>query len=435
MRVTCVDVTSCTPGVGSRSGTSTTMGSMAVMPRQSLCGSFRPVAALTADVVIIGGGVTGASIAFHLAARGLSDVIVIDKSFVASGATGRSSACVRQHYTTATACRMILFSLDFFERFEDITGGHSAGFRRTGYLLGVDEKMRKPMETSVALQRSVGIGTGLVSPTDMREIEPRLHTEDWTAGCYEPASGYCNPVETAQGLARAARDRGVRVMEETEALGVLTEGDRVTGVRTSRGDIQTKRVVNAAGIWGARVGALVGLDIPISVCRHKISIVTWPEATRRPHPMVYDFVTNIYTRPEMSEHILVGGLDAQEQHDIADPDSYKEGVSLDESTDALARVSHRFPVLGDGRIARGYAGCFDVTPDWHPILDRVGPEGSYVAAGFSGHGFKLSPAVGHMMAALITEGPGAHPDLATFRLSRFAEGKPIRGTYGDWLMS
>ena len=97
-------------------------------------------------------------------------------------------------------------------------------------------------------------------------------------------------------------------------------------------------------------------------------------------------------------------------------------------------MSHRFPVLAEGRIARGYAGCFDVTPDWHPIMDQAGPEGSYVAVGFSGHGFKLSPAVGHMMAALVTEGPGGHPDLPAFRLSRFAEGKPIRGTYGDWLM-
>jgi glycine/D-amino acid oxidase-like deaminating enzyme len=389
---------------------------------------------LTADVVIIGGGVTGTSTAFHLTARGVRDVLVVDKSFVASGGTGKSSACVRQHYTTAETCRMIRFSLDCFQRFEEITGGHACGFRRTGYLLGVDDKMRKPMEASVALQRSVGIETRLVSPREMHDIEPRLQIEDLVAGCYEPDSGYCNPAETAQGFARAARERGARVLEETEVLSVLTDGDRVTGVNTTRGEIRAPRVVNAAGLWGSRIGAMMGLDIPISVCRHKISIVSWPETVRRPHPMVYDFVTNIYTRPELGEHILVGGLDAEESHDLADPDHYKEGVSLDESTDALARVSHRFPVLAEGRIARGYAGCFDVTPDWHPIMDQVGPEGSYVAVGFSGHGFKLSPAVGHMMAALVTEGSSGHPDLPTFRLSRFAEGKPIRGTYGDWLM-
>ena len=390
--------------------------------------------AQTADVVIIGGGVTGASIAHHLAERGVRDVIVVDKGTVASGATGRSSACVRQHYTTVETCRMIKYSLGVFERFEEVTGGGSCGFRRTGYLLGVDDTMRAPMEASVKLQQGVGIDTRFVSPADMRAIEPRLLTEDWVAGCYEPDSGYCNPVETAQGFARSARAKGVRVLEDTEAVGIRVAGDRVTGVDTSRGPIEARRVVNAAGLWSARVGAMVGLELPITVCRHKINIVTWPEPARGPHPMVYDFVTNIYTRPEMGEHILVGGLDADEAHDVADPDRFKEGVSLDESTDALARVSQRFPVLADGTIARGYAGCFDVSPDWHPIIDRVGPEGHYVAAGFSGHGFKLCPAVGNMVAALVAEGPSAAPDAATFRLSRFAEGKPIRGTYGDWLM-
>jgi glycine/D-amino acid oxidase-like deaminating enzyme len=390
--------------------------------------------ALTADVVIVGGGVTGTSIAFHLARRGVRGVVVVDKGAVASGATGKSSACVRQHYSTLETCRMIRYSLDVFLHFEELTGGGACGFRRTGYLQGVGEAMRPPMELSVALQHGVGIDTRLVSPSEMREIEPRMRTDDLAAGCYEPGSGYCNPAETAQGFATAARARGARLLEDTEVLAITAAGDRVTGVRTSRGVIETPRVVNAAGLWGARVGAMAGLDIPITVCRHKISIVSWPEAARRPHPMVYDFVNNIYTRPEMGEHILVGGLEPEESHDVADPDRYKEGVSLDESADALARVSHRFPVLAEGRIARGYAGCFDVTPDWHPVLDRAGPEGSYVAVGFSGHGFKLSPAVGDMMAALVTEGPGAHPDLAAFRLSRFAEGRLIRGTYGDWLM-
>src|SRR5438132_1915747 len=244
--------------------------------------------ALTADVVIIGGGATGTSIAFHLAARGVRDVIVVDKGFAPSGATGKSSACLRQHYSTAETCRMIRYSLDVFERFEDLTGGGSCGFRRTGYLLGVDERRQKPMEASVALQRGVGIQARLVSPSEMREIEPRLRVEDLVGGCYEPDSGYCNPAETAQGFARAARARGARILEETEVLAVLTEGSRVTGVRTTRGDIQAPRVVNAAGLWAPRIGATIGLELPITVCRHKINIVTWPEAARRPHPMVYD---------------------------------------------------------------------------------------------------------------------------------------------------
>jgi glycine/D-amino acid oxidase-like deaminating enzyme len=389
---------------------------------------------LTAAVVIIGGGVTGASTAFHLTQRGVRDVILVDKGSLASGGTGKSSACVRQHYSTAETCRMIRYSLDFFQHFGDRVGGESCGFRHTGYLLGVDDKMRVPMEASVALQRSVGIDTRLVSPLEMREIEPRVRVDDLVAGCYEPASGYCNPVETAQGFARGARAAGVRILEDTTVVGLLVDGDRVRGVKTTAGDIHAPVVLNAAGLWSAPVAAMAGVDLPIHICRHRISIVTWPQAEQRPHPMFYDFVNNIYTRPELGEHILVGGLDAEESRATANPDAYQEGVSLDESTDSLARVSHRFPVLADGHIARGYAGCFDVTPDWHPILDRVGPEGYHVAAGFSGHGFKLSPAVGNMVATLITNGPNGHPDLPTFRLSRFAEGKPIRGTYGDWLM-
>ena len=385
-------------------------------------------------MVIIGGGVTGASTAFHLTRGGVCNVVVVDKSVIASGGTGKSSACVRQHYSTAETCRMIRYSLEFFQHFAERVDGASCGFRHTGYLLGVDERMRVPMEASVALQRSVGIDTRLVSPTEMRELEPRLRTDDLVTGCYEPASGYCNPVETAQGFARAARAAGARILEDTAVIGVRVEGNRIRGVRTTSGDIDAPVVVNAAGLWSARVAAMAGVDLPIHVCRHKISIVTWPEREQRPHPMVYDFVTNIYTRPELGEHILVGGLDVDESRDAVDPDNYKEGVSFDENTDALARVSQRFPALADGHIARGYAGCFDVSPDWHPILDRVGPDGFHVAAGFSGHGFKLSPAVGHMVATLVVDGPGGHPDLPTFRLSRFDEGKPIRGTYGDWLM-
>jgi glycine/D-amino acid oxidase-like deaminating enzyme len=324
---------------------------------------------------------------------------------------------------------MIRFSLDCFQRFEELTGGHSCGFRRTGYLLGVDDKMRKPMEASVTLQRSVGIETRLVSPTEMRDIEPRLQIEDLVAGCYEPDSGYCNPAETARRFARARASAAARPRGDRGAQRPDRRGDRVTGVNTTRGEIRAPRVINAAGLWGSRIGAMMGLDIPISVCRHKISIVSWPEAIRRPHPMVYDFVNNIYTRPELGEHILVGGLDAEESHDLADPDHYKEGVSLDESTDALARVSHRFPVLAEGRIARGYAGCFDVTPDWRDP-DQVGP-------GQLRRGRVLRPRHSSRRpwphdGALVTR--AGRPSDLPFRLSRFAEGEPIRGTYGDWLM-
>src|SRR5215831_14867601 len=217
----------------------------------------------TADVLIIGGGVTGASTAFHLTRRGVRSVVLVDKGTIASGGTGKSSACVRQHYSTAETCRMIRYSLDFFQHFAERADGASCGFRHTGYLLGVDDKMRKPMEASVSLQRSVGIDTRLVSPDEMREIEPRLRADDLVLGCYEPASGYCNPVETAQGFARAARAAGARILEDSAVVGLLLEGDHVRGVRTKAGDIHAPVVVNAAGLWSGPVAAMAGVELPI----------------------------------------------------------------------------------------------------------------------------------------------------------------------------
>jgi glycine/D-amino acid oxidase-like deaminating enzyme len=389
---------------------------------------------MKADVVVVGGGVIGLSIAFHLTRRGIRNVVVVEKNFLASGATGKSSACIRQHYSIPQTCRMVLKSLRFFQQFEELTGGRTASFVRTGYLLGVDDRLRVQMEASVALQRSVGIDTRLVTREEMGELEPRLRTDDLVAGCYEADAGYADPSQTAQGLAGAAREQGVRILEQAEVVGVIASGNRIGGVRTTDGEIESPVVVNATGLWGDRLGRMVGLDIPITVCRHKINFVAWPDEARAPHPLVYDFVTNIYTRPETGGLVLVGSLDSDELKDRADPDHYQEGVSFDETADALQRIAHRFPVLERGAVAKGYAGCFDVTPDWHPILDQAGPDGFYLAVGFSGHGFKLSPAVGEMMAELITGGPRPASDISVFGLSRFAEDKPIRGTYGDCLM-
>ena len=273
--------------------------------------------AMTADVVIIGGGATGASTAYHLAKRGVKNVLLVEKQFLASGPTGRSSACVRQHYSTPETCRLVLKALRFFERFEEHTGGRTAGFVRTGYLLGVDDRLRKAMESSVQLQQSQGIDSRLITPAEARAIEPRLAIDDLTGACYEPEAGYADPAQTTAGFAAAAREMGVKIMEETSVTGIRVAGDRVSAVETSRGPIETRTVLNAAGTWAQHLGRAVGVEVPITVCRHKIALVEWPADAQGPHPMVYDFVTNIYTRPETGNMILVGPLDSEELEDRA----------------------------------------------------------------------------------------------------------------------
>jgi glycine/D-amino acid oxidase-like deaminating enzyme len=286
----------------------------------------------------------------------------------------------------------------------------------------------------VSLQQAVGIRTRLVTREDMQAIESRLRVDDFAGGCYEPDAGYADPAGTAQGFAGAARDHGVRIWEETEAVGIATVDGRVTKVRTTRGDIETPVVVNAANLWADRVARMVGIEVPITVCRHPVSFFTRPPSAAQPHPLVYDFVNDIYTRPETGHLTLVGPL-SDSTSDRIDPDRYHEGVTFEETACAMERVVHRFPVMELGRVAKGYAGCFDMTPDGYPILDESAVGGVYLAVGFSGHGFKLSPAVGDMMARLILEGKSASDDIHAFRLSRFAEGRPIRSAYDDGLMS
>ena len=389
----------------------------------------------TADVVVIGGGVIGTATAFYLVKAGVRNVTLVEKDFLGSGMTGKSSACVRQHYSNPETARMALKGIRAFEHFEELTGGHSAGFVRTGYLLGVPEDLRVKMRNAVELQRAVGISTTMVTPQEMREIEPRLNVEDFAIGCYEPDSGYADPNSTVQGLAKGAKALGATILEQTAVTGLERQGDRVTGVLTTAGPIATPKVINAANVWGDRIAKMFGVEVPIVACRHKISFIQRPPESAKPHPMIYDFVNMIYTRPEPGALTLVGGLDPKEGEDLADPDAYDAGVDLDSTIDALTKLAHRVSGLDNGSVSKGYTGLFDVTPDWHPILDEV-PAGSgfYLSLGFSGHGFKLGPAIGEMMTDLITRGCQPASDLNLFKLERFAQNKPIRGAYGDMLM-
>lgn len=388
----------------------------------------------TADVVIIGAGVTGSSIAFNLAVRGVTNVVVLEKNFIASGATGKSSACIRQHYSTEVTARMVRRSLDVFAHFGDAVGG-TAGFTKTGYLMGVPERDFEALQKVVAMQQRVGINTRLVSPEEIRELEPRTRVEDFAGGAWEPDSGYADPSDTTSSFIRRARELGVRVQQGTEVVGLQLAGGAVTEVVTTQGRFATPAVVDAAGAWGDRVAAMAEVAIPMTVCRHNICFVKRPSEAAARHPMLYDFVSQVYTRPEGSDLTLVGSLDPSEISDTVDPDQYDHGVSYDRTVEMTGYVTHRFPAFESGYFHSGYSGFFDVMPDWHPILDAVpGIRGLYLAVGFSGHGFKLAPAVGEMMAELVVHGKQPGSDIDAFRFSRFAENKPLRGMYDEGLM-
>jgi glycine/D-amino acid oxidase-like deaminating enzyme len=390
--------------------------------------------AKTADVVIIGAGVMGASIAFNLALRGITNVAVIEKNFIAAGATGKSSACVRQHYSTEVGARMVLRSLEVFRNFSEVVGG-TAGFVQTGYLMGVGERDHQALKKVIAMQQAVGINTSLLSPKEIEEIEPRVSTHDLVAGAWEPDSGYADPSDTTNAFIGHAREMGVRLYQNTQVIGLKKAAGAIKEVNTSQGSFSAPVVINAAGVWGDRIGAMVGIHIPITVCRHQIRLIKRPAAAIASHPMFYDFQHQFYCRPEGRDLTLMGTLDPAEINDRIDPDRYNDGVNAEQTLDAVTALCDRFPVFEAGHMHSGYSGPFDVTPDWHPIIDEApGVRGFFLALGFSGHGFKLSPAVGEMVAELVISGKRAESDVNTFRYSRFAENQPVRGMYDEGLM-
>ena len=379
----------------------------------------------TADVVIIGGGVTGASIAFHLAELGVRRVLVLERRFLASGGTGHSVGIVRQLYPTPETSAMVRRSLDVFQQFGDAVGG-DAGYVACGVLIGVSPSMRPKLETNLAMQRNIGIRAEIVEPDDVARVEPAIDASGLGAVLWEPESGYGDPTAVTLAYADAARRRGVTIEQGTDVTAVRVLGARVAGVDTTRGPIDAPVVVNAAGLWSPHVARLAGVELPIIIGRHPVFVVE-RGASAASHRVYLDLAGGSYARPETGGLTLTGSLTDDETEHPMDPELLGAEAGFEEASAVLERTGRAMPRLADARYRRGYAGAFDITPDWMPILDQTGPSGFFTAAGMSGHGFKLSPAVGEMMAALIT---GASPPIsaAPFRLDRFAS-SAISGTF------
>ena len=380
-----------------------------------------------ASAVIIGGGVTGASIAFHLAASGMRDVLALERRTLASGGTGRSVGIVRQLYPTRETSQMVVRSLHVFQRFRQAVGGES-GYVGCGALIGVSPAMRPKLEATVELQRAVGVRAEVLEPRDLARVEPRIDPENLGAVLYEPDSGYGDPTAVTNGYADAARRHGARIEQGVEVVAIRRSEDRVTGVETASGErIDTPIVVNAAGLWSPAVARLAGVTLPIVIGRHPVFVVERDASFGRPHLVYLDLAGGSYARPETGGLTLTGSLTDDETQHPMEPELLGADVGLDEAAEVLARTGRAIPRLVDARYRRGWAGAFDITPDWMPILGESSVRGFWIAAGMSGHGFKLSPAVGEMMAALIM-GTTPPVDPTPFAFRRF-EGKGASGTF------
>ncbi|MFN2188984.1 MAG: NAD(P)/FAD-dependent oxidoreductase [Candidatus Promineifilaceae bacterium] len=380
------------------------------------------------DVIIIGGGIMGCCTAFELAKRGISTAIV-EKGTIGDGPSGKSSAIIRQHYSNELTARMALYSLGVFQNFETLFGGE-CGFTKTGFLLMVDAKDEAGLRSNVAFQQGLGINTGIISKEDAKELLPSLEMTDLVAMAYEPDSGYADPYLTVNAYAQAARRHGALIYQENRVLEVLFKGGRVAGVRTQEGKLDAPVVINCGGAWGAQIARMAEISAPINACRVQVAFFRRPSGQEPSHPVIADFVNSTYFRSETGGITLVGLIDPEEANAIVDPDSYREYMDDTFLLEAGERLVRRYPAMEFGQSAGGYASLYAITPDWHPIVDEV-PRGSgfFLCSGFSGHGFKLGPAVGLMVSDMVLGVSTPRFDPRLLRFDRFEQDDPVSGGY------
>ena len=385
---------------------------------------------LTAEVVIIGGGVMGCSIAYNLAARGMTNVLLLERDVLGSGSTGRSTASVHTHYSTEVLARMAYRSLQVFRNFDDVVGGE-CGFTETGHLVFAGRNDYARVVASVALQREIGIETSIINRQDAAELFPGFHLDDCAAIAYERLSGHADASGTALAYASRARQLGVRTALRSPATGLEIAGGKVAAAITARGRISTGCVIVAAGAWSRNFLAPYGVSLPLEIARHEVVAFRRPSAGLSNLPGVSDISNQIYFRPEGSDLLLVGGGGPGET--VEDPAVYGQRPTQGFIESVWTRLAKRIPVMEQAEYTTGFAGLYTSTPDRHPIMGPVdGIQGLHLCAGFSGHGFKLAPAVGAAVAEAVLGSPATPSsiDISPLRLARFDQGQLNTPGYG-----
>ena len=379
----------------------------------------------TSDVIIIGGGIHGASLAFHLAQMGVKPT-VLEKQFIAAGATGRSSGLVRMHYDLEPESRLAWISFEYFRNWADMVGGKS-GFTRTGFMQFVSPDVLDNLKANVRMHQQLGIPSLLIDQGDIGRLAPSFYRKDIELAAYEPESGYADPFLCTSSFLESARKLGAQLVQECEVMEIVIQGDRVQGVKTSQGEFAAPIIVNAAGAWAGKVAELAGLDLPIDTWRHDTMFIRRPDKLHSEHPTVIDFPNSMYFRPETGRLTLVGLEDDNPIGEAPDGDSDHSKPGFVER--AIDRICKRIPGMDNGSLHSSHGGYDGITPDQRAILGMAGPEGFFLTCGFSGTGFKIAPAVGACMAELIVDGEAKTADIEPFNPQRFTVGDLLVGDH------
>lgn len=366
----------------------------------------------TAEVAIVGGGIMGASAAYHLARRGCSDVVILEKDLLAQASTGLSAGGIRQQFSHPANIRLSQEAVRVFERFEELFET-DVEFRQVGYLfLAQSEEVWLEFLNNAEVQRQYNVPVEVLSPDEIKHRWPYLDVDDLQGGTFCAEDGYADPYMAAMGFANTARRLGVRIEEQTRVTALRTNSGRVQGVETTRGPISAPVVVNVAGPWGGEVARMAGFDLPVRPYRRQVFMTQAFQAIPKPVPMILDIEPAFYFRGE-GPGILMGMSDSDE------PSSFNLNIDYAFLERVIEAAIHRAPILEEAEILRGWGGLYAITPDDNPIIDRLpGMDGLYCAIGFSGHGFQQAPTVGRILSELILDGRTDF-DISPFAHDRF----------------
>jgi len=380
----------------------------------------------TYDAIVIGAGVMGASLAFHLAERGFKTAI-LERKVSASGATGHSSGLVRMHYDLAAESELTFVSYrNYFRNWRERVGG-DCGFINTGFMQIAKREHEDKLRGNVANQQRIGINTSVISAAEVKELFPDLVTDHFDFAAYEPDSGYADATLTTNSFLESAKRTGATLSQNCEVTAIRTSGGRVTGVSTTNGNFDAPVVINAAGAWAKQVASLADIEVPLETWTHDVAFLHRPPSLGR-FPAAIDDTINCYFRPEGKALILAAGEDESMRGEPPDAEDQTPTLTfLEKLIDAMVQ---RIPKIEESGLHSIHVGRDGITPDQRAIYGPSGLDGFYLACGLSGTGFKTSPAAGASLVELILDGTPKTVDITPFRFERFAEGKLIEGEYG-----
>ena len=384
--------------------------------------------ARTTDIIVVGGGVYGCSIAYNLMKHGATGVTLLERDSICSGGTAKSCAVVRTHYSVLANMAHAVASLKIFAAFDEVVGG-DAGFQRTGYLILGPPEHKGPMEEVFRAQNERGVDTETLTQDEARKVHPLLRLDDVAVIGYDTMTGFCDPKLTTSSYATRAAELGASILADTPVIGVQIRGEMKI-VQIPSGSVEAPVLVIAAGPWTQTIGDMIGVQFPYASSRHKVITLKASEPYDPSWPVIKDLTVpeKFYMRPATGGAALVGTGDYGDP--IDDADVIADEVESEDVGRMTAMAARRVPAFLDGEYAGGWTAPYDITPDWNPVVGPVpGADGVYVAVGFSGHGFKLAPTIGEALARTVL---GLEPEVPIdmYSMDRFDRGTQLQGAYG-----